>query len=247
MTATATARRWLPFGVNGTGTRLFCFPHAGASAVVYNGWREYADAGLSICPVQPPGRAERGRETLHRDAEALADDVVAGLGDEFTGNYALFGHSVGALVAYLVARRLAERGRDLPRHLFVSGRAAPQLPDRRRQLRALPVAELTAELRALGGLPEALLRDRSLLEMFLPLLRADLALNETYWHRPADPLPFGLTVFGGHGDPRADHLELAAWQDLAEDSELVTYPGGHFYLDRRAPELLAVVRRRLAG
>ncbi|MCX2953673.1 thioesterase II family protein [Lentzea sp. NEAU-D7] len=247
MTTASITRSWLPYGSTGTGTRLFCFPHAGASAAVYAGWRTAGNGDPAICPVQLPGRAARGRETPHHDPEALADDVISGLGAELTGDYALFGHSVGALVAYLVARRIVERGGQPPRHLFVSGRPAPQLPNTRRELRALPTDDLVGELRALGGLPDVLLKERSLLELFLPLLRADMSVNETYRHVPGPPLPIPLTVFGGTDDPRAEHAELAAWQELSADSALVTYPGGHFYLEDRVPEMLEVVRGRMAG
>ncbi|MFD4636367.1 thioesterase II family protein [Lentzea sp. NPDC058436] len=247
MTTASTTHHWLPYGVVTTGTRLFCFPHAGASAAVYAGWRAVGGDDPVICPVQLPGRAARGRETPHHDPEALADDVLDGLGHEFTGDYALFGHSVGALTAYQVARRIVERGGPPPRHLFVSGRAAPQLPNTRRELRSLPTDDLVEELRALGGLPDILLRERSLLESFLPLLRADLAVNETYRHVPGPPLPIPLTVFGGVDDPRAHPAELAAWQELSADSALVTYPGGHFYLEDRVGEMMDVVRQRMAG
>ena len=247
MTTASTTRNWLPYSSTGTGTRLFCFPHAGASAAVYAGWRAVGGGDPVICPVELPGRAARGREAAHHDPETLADAVLDGLGEEFTGDYALFGHSVGALVAYLVARRIVERGGTPPRHLFVSGRAAPQLPNTRRELRALPTDDLVAELRVLGNFPDVLLRERSLLEMFLPLLRADLSVNEIYQHVPGPPLPIPLTVFGGLDDPRAEKSELAAWQELSADSALVTYPGGHFYLENRVPEMLDVVRMRMAG
>ncbi|MFJ1766984.1 thioesterase II family protein [Amycolatopsis sp. NPDC088138] len=247
MTAPVTARPWLPGGVpDGTATRLFCFPHAGASAVVYRDWAAAAGEGLAVLPVQLPGRAERGRETPYEDVETLVDAALDGLGDALTGDYAFFGHSVGALTAYLLTRRLVERGATPPRHLFVSGRAAPQLPDTRPPLRALPDQRLAAELHALGGLPDVLRREPSLLAMFLPLMRADLAVNETYRHVPGEPLPVPLTVFGGDRDPRADEDELAAWLELGTDATLFTYPGGHFYLDQRVPELLRVIHRRLA-
>lgn len=247
MTAASTAARWLPYGGTGTGTRLYCFPHAGASAAVYAKWQEAAGDDLRICPVQLPGRAERGREAPHLDAHALVDDVLRGLGGEFTGDYALFGHSTGALIAYLIARRITEQGGPPPRHLFVSGRVAPHLPNPRRKFHPLPVDEFVEELRALGGLPDVLLRERELLNMFLPLLRADLSVNETYQHVPGPPLAVPLTVFGGHGDPQADDVELAGWRELSGDSAMFTYPGGHFYLEDRVPELLGVVRERLAG
>ncbi|MBB4683789.1 thioesterase II family protein [Amycolatopsis jiangsuensis] len=242
---TATVRPWLPGGLPAGGaTKLFCFPHAGASAAVYRDWAAAAGE-VAVVPVQPPGRAERGRERPHEDVEAMVDDALEGLADAFTGDYAFFGHSLGALVAYLLTRRLVERGATPPRHLFVSGRAAPQLPDTRPPLRALPDDRLAAELHALGGLPDVLRREPELLAMFLPLMRADLTVNETYRHVPGDRLPVPLTVFGGDRDPRADRSELEAWLELSSDAALFTYAGGHFYLEDRVPELLAVVRRRL--
>jgi medium-chain acyl-[acyl-carrier-protein] hydrolase len=244
---TATARPWLPGGVPETGaTKLFCFPHAGASAAVYRSWTAAAGDDLLVLPVQPPGRAERGRERPHDNVEALVDDAFDGLADALTGDFVFFGHSLGALVAYLLTRRLAERGATLPRHLFVSGRAAPHLPDTRAPLRALPDNRLAAELHALGGLPDVLRREPSLLAMFLPLMRADLAVNETYRHVPGERLPVPVTAFGGDRDPRATEDELAAWLELGTDPAMFTYAGGHFYLEDRVPELLRVMRRRLA-
>ncbi|EMD28747.1 thioesterase II family protein [Amycolatopsis azurea] len=246
MTVPITARPWLPGGIPpGGATKLFCFPHAGASAAVYREWIPAAGGDLVVLPVQLPGRAERGRETPHHDVESLVEAAIDGLGDALTGDFAFFGHSVGALTAYLLTRRLAERGATLPKHLFVSGRAAPQLPDTRLQLRDLPDERLATELHALGGLPDVLRRERELLAMFLPLMRADLAVNETYRHVPGEPLPVPLTVFGGDRDPRADLDELAAWLELAADSTMVTYPGGHFYLEQRVAELLGVIQRKL--
>ncbi|MFK0246486.1 thioesterase II family protein [Amycolatopsis azurea] len=246
MTVPITARPWLPGGIPpGSATKLFCFPHAGASAAVYREWIPAAGGDLVVLPVQLPGRAERGRETPHHDVESLVEAAIDGLGDALTGDFAFFGHSVGALTAYLLTRRLAERGATLPKHLFVSGRAAPQLPDTRLQLRDLPDERLATELHALGGLPDVLRRERELLAMFLPLMRADLAVNETYRHLPGEPLPVPLTVFGGDRDPRADLDELAAWLELAADSTMVTYPGGHFYLEQRVAELLGVIQRKL--
>jgi surfactin synthase thioesterase subunit len=242
-----TARHWLPFGEPATArARLFCFPHAGGGAGSFAAWRDLAGPRLTVCPVQPPGRAERFCQPPHHTIESYVDELVASLGDQFTGTYALFGHSVGALVAYRLACRLLAEGRTPPVHLFVSGRAAPHLPYRHPRLHALPVAELVPHLRALGGTPDAVLADPELLEVFLPLLRADFAVNETYRHVPGERLGIPLTAFGGRDDARADPAELRAWQELTDGPFAAhLYPGGHFYLAEHAAGLLSEIRRAL--
>jgi surfactin synthase thioesterase subunit len=233
---------WLPGGEPPTSdTRVFCFPHAGGGAVSFAEWPSHAD--VTLCPVQPPGRAERFREPPHSRVESYVDALLAGLGHQFTGRYAFFGHSVGALVAYRLTRRLHALGATPPAHLFVSGRAAPHLPYTRTPLHDLPTAELVGHLRRMGGTPDVILDDPGLLDVFLPVLRADFSVNETYRHEPGLPLPVPVTVFGGAEDPRADTEELHAWGALTSCREFAvhTYPGGHFYLERHAPSVLEVI------
>jgi medium-chain acyl-[acyl-carrier-protein] hydrolase len=238
---------WLPHGEPATsGLRLFCFPHAGGGAATFAGWRRLAGDALTVCPMQPPGRAERHKHPAHRDVESYVDELVADLGHQFTGDYAFFGHSVGALVAYRLSCRLRAEGKPLPTHLFVSGRAAPHLPDTRPQLRDLSTSAMIPHLRTMGGTPDLFLNDPELLEVFLPLLRADFAVNETYRHQEAAPLAIPITAFGGERDPRADVTELCGWAELTSGLfEAHTYPGGHFYLDKHATAMMSVMRRSL--
>lgn len=240
---------WLPHGEPETSrTRLFCFPHAGGGAAGYAAWRQLAGPGLMVCPVQPPGRAERYPHRPHHHVDSYVDDLLAAAGHQFTGRYALFGHSVGALVAYRLACRLRAAGTPGPTHLFVSGRAAPQLPNVRPRLRDLPAGELIPHLRTMGGTPDMFLDDPQLLEVFLPLLRADFTVNETYRHDPVEPLPIPLTAFGGDADPRTDHAELRAWGELTSARfETHIYPGGHFYLEKHAADLLDVIRKSMVA
>jgi medium-chain acyl-[acyl-carrier-protein] hydrolase len=236
---------WLPHGEPDTETpRLFCFPHAGGGAVSFASWRQLAGEGLTVCPIQPPGRAERHQHRPHRVVASYVEDFLGAADHQFTGTYALFGHSVGSLVAFELVRRLHAAGKPLPARLFVSGRAAPHLPNTRPQLRDLPTHELIPHLRTMGGTPDIFLNDPELLEVFLPLLRADFTLNETYQHAPAAPLPVPITAFGGDNDPRATVVELGGWTDLTSAGfELHTYPGGHFYLEQHTPALLDVIRK----
>jgi len=248
-TTSPTASPWLPFGAPPTtAPRLFCFPNAGAGAARFAGWRRLAAQGVAVCPVQPPGRAERFREPAYDRLEPLVDDLLAALDGQFTGMYALFGHSVGALVAYELARRLCEFEARPPAHLYISARPAPQLPDTRRPLRDLPAAELFGEIRRIGGTPDEVLRDPELTAYLLPLLRADFAVNETYRYQRELPLDIPLTVFGGERDPRADEAELLAWRSRTTNRfDIRVYPGGHFYLDDRPEELVDVMTRPLLG
>ena len=234
---------WLSFGTPATDEpRLFCFPNAGAGAAAFGEWRTLAEPGVQVCPIQLPGRAERFREPAHSTVNALLDDLLSGIGPEFTGPYALYGHSMGALVVFELARRLRARGGEQPVHVYVSGRAAPQLVDNRRILHNLPTEDLIPELRKIGGTPESVLREPELMEMFLPTLRADFAVNEDYTYVDAEPLAVPLSVFGGSADPRADADELHAWSAQTSAAfELKVFQGGHFFINPYARELLATM------
>ncbi len=247
---TRQSTRWLPFGTpDPAATRVFCFPHAGASAAAFAPWQRLAghgSDGVVYCPAQPPGRAERLREQPHRDVQSFVDDVVSSLRDQFTGTYALFGHSMGALVVFELARRLREVGLPQPAHVFVSGRPAPQLPEKRLRLRDLPTGRLVVELRRMGGTPDLLLRDPELLEAFLPMMRADFSVNEDYAYHEEEPLHIGLTALGGWTDPRATEPELRGWS--AQTSARFAchlFPGGHFFAEQHAGQVLDIIRDEL--
>ncbi|MFD8626376.1 thioesterase II family protein [Streptomyces hygroscopicus] len=243
------ARAWLPFGEPPVSRpRLFCFPSAGSSAAAFAPWRALVPAGVTVCPVQPPGRAERFRERPYDRCAPLVEDLVSALREQFSGTYALYGHSLGALVVFELARRLRRLGARPPAHLFVSGRAAPQLPDVRRPLRDLPPDELIGAVADIGGTPADVLRDKGLMATLLPLLRADFSVNETYEYRGESPLGVPVPVIGGQRDPRADRAELLAWEDLTtERFQLRVFPGGHFFIHDQAKELLTMMALSLAG
>ncbi|MEV6164511.1 alpha/beta fold hydrolase [Streptomyces sp. NPDC052052] len=247
--AEGTARPWLPFGEPClSAPRLYCFPSAGSSAAGFAPWRRLAPPGVLVCPVQPPGRAERFRETPYDRCDTLVDELATALRGQFTGTYALYGHSLGALVAFELARHLRSTGAPPPVHLFVSGRPAPHLPSFRRTLYALPAADLIGEVARMGGTPEEILRTDDVMELLLPLLRADLAVNETYEYREQPPLGIPLTVFGGKRDPRADEAEILAWERLTSARfQARMFPGGHFFINDRTEELMEIMARSLLG
>jgi medium-chain acyl-[acyl-carrier-protein] hydrolase len=212
--------------------RLFCFPHAGAGVAAYRSWREpLASAGVAVCPVQLPGRENRFREAPYRRLEPLVDALVPALAPHLYAPFALFGHSMGALVAFEVTRALRSRGLPTPFELHVSGRIAPQLTDPRGRLHDLPDAELVARLRALGGVPPAVLDDADLMRLGLRVLRADLAVNETYRYVREAPLDVTITAWAGAADPKVDEHEVRAWaQETRTAFRARTLAGGHFFI-----------------
>ncbi|MGO9958825.1 MAG: thioesterase II family protein [Solirubrobacteraceae bacterium] len=213
--------------------RLFCFPHAGSGAAAYRSWRRpFANAGVAVCPVQLPGRENRFTEPPYDRLEPLVDELVPALAPHLDAPFAVFGHSMGALLAFAVTRALRSGGLRMPLALHVSGRIAPQLTDPRRPLHDLAESELLAQLRALGGVPPAVLENRELMRLALPTLRADLAINETYRYRQEAPLNVAITAWVGDADPKASPHEVRAWalQTRAQfRAHILT--GDHFFVN----------------
>jgi medium-chain acyl-[acyl-carrier-protein] hydrolase len=212
--------------------RLFCFHHAGAGASAFRPWiAPLGAAGVAVCAVQLPGRENRFLEPAHTRLAPLLEALLPQLEPHLRRPYALFGHSMGALVAFAAARALRAAGAPGPARLHVSGRIAPQLSDPRGRLHDLPDEDLLAELRVLGGVPAAVLDNRELMALQLPLLRADLAVNETYRHVAEAPLDVPITAFGGIDDPKVDEHELRGWaRQTRAGFRLCLLPGGHFFV-----------------
>jgi medium-chain acyl-[acyl-carrier-protein] hydrolase len=211
--------------------RLFCFPYAGGGAYVFRPWARILNASVEICPVQLPGREARMKEPFARDLRALVLEIAGEIQHYLDKPFAFFGHSMGAIMAFELARCLRGRLRIEPLQLFVSGRRAPQLPRREQPIFNLPEHELITELRRLNGTPEEVLRDRGLLEMMLPLVRADLEMVECYQYAPGLPLSCPVAAFGGLEDEEVLRDDLAGWSaHTTSQFSLHMFPGGHFFI-----------------
>jgi medium-chain acyl-[acyl-carrier-protein] hydrolase len=227
--------------------RLFCFPYAGGGASAYRGWAAALPADVEVCPVQLPGRESRLREpAFDRPAPlivALADALQAHLGLPF----AFFGHSMGAMLSFELARELRRRGNPLPLHLFVSGRRAPQVPSREPDIHDLPEAEFLVRLRELNGTPEEVLQHAELMRLLLPVLRSDFAVNETYVFQPEPPLELGISAFGGLEDVEVTREDVTGWSEHGRGFfRLRMFPGDHFFLHSARELLTQSVARDLA-
>jgi medium-chain acyl-[acyl-carrier-protein] hydrolase len=229
------------------GMRLFCFPYAGGNAAIYRGWAAMLPDEVELCAVQLPGRGARLREEPFRQLEPLVAALLPALQPFLDRPFALFGHSMGSLIAFELSRALRQLRRPGPLHLFVSGRFAPQIPDPDPPCYALPTPEFVQELRRLQGTPEEVLDSPELLELVLPLLRADFELSETYRYRPGVPLACPISAFGGAEDLEVTAEGLGAWREQTRSLfRARTLPGDHFFLIPRQTELLAAIGEDLA-
>jgi medium-chain acyl-[acyl-carrier-protein] hydrolase len=231
----------------GVRLRLFCFPYAGGSSVLFRDWPNYLAASVDICTIEVAGRerllAGQRTETF---AQLLAR-VGEILNEQVDRPYAMFGYSMGALVSYLLARSQCERGLRPPSALLVAAHRAPHLPRRRDCLHNLSDAELIEALIELRGTPFEVLENREVMELYLPSVRSDLRFSETYQHESGERLPCPIYAFGGLADNEVSEDEIAAWQVLTAGAfRLEMIQGNHFFLHQTPDHLLAGVNTALS-
>jgi len=227
--------------------RLFCFPYSGAGANVFYQWSNILPPAIEVCAVQYPGRGTRMSEPPITRMADLVQALSPLFPAFFDKPFAFFGHSLGAVAAFELARALRRHYDALPVHLIVSGHSAPQIPDRRPPIHNLPDEAFIAELRKLNGTPEEVLQNQELVSLLLPILRADFELSETYVYQPDEPLATPLAAFGGLGDPFINREELEAWEiHTTAGFRLRMFPGDHFYLNTNRALLLQALARELA-
>jgi medium-chain acyl-[acyl-carrier-protein] hydrolase len=222
--------------------RLFCFPYAGGSAQVFRNWQDHLPE-IEVCPVDIAGRGKLFRKPLLRDLPSMVHSIMESLLPQITGPFILFGHSMGALISFEVARELRRRGLMGPLHLLVSGRQAPQIEDQNDPKYKLPDAEFIAELRRLDGTPDEVLDNPELMKLVLPLLRSDFELVHTYKYRFESPLSCPITAYGGIGDQDVTIDDLRSWQAQTSSTfSLKMFPGSHFFIHSSGKKLIETVR-----
>lgn len=221
--------------------RLFCLPYSGGSAMLYARWRRLLPSWIDVQPLEWPGRGARMDEPLATNPHDLAAQLATELHGRLDGSYALFGHSLGAVVAFELIHCLLDRGALAPRVLFASGSEAPAVRDGSRWRLPLSDDALLQELRDLRGTPEEALSNSEIMRATLPVLRADFVMCGAYAYRKRRPLPCPIHVFGGSDDDTSrDSLE--AWRgETSAGFGIDMVAGHHFFIHTQQAEILRLM------
>ncbi|MEU9443078.1 alpha/beta fold hydrolase [Streptomyces sp. NPDC048304] len=223
-----------------------CLPHAGGSASFYFSLSKALTPAVDVLAVQYPGRQDRRSEPPVDSLPELADRIFEAIRHLDDRPLALFGHSMGAVLAYEVALRMQDTGLPTPVRLFASGRRAPSR-DRAERLHLGSDAQLLEEVRRLGGPHAGLLADPEILEVIMPAIRGDYQAIENYRWEPGPVLQCPVTVLTGDSDPRVSIDEAAAWEEHTTGlTELQVFPGGHFFLVDESARVSGLLADRLA-
>lgn len=212
--------------------RLFCFPFGGGSAATYRPWNAHLPAYIECCAVELPGRLPTRTSPLS-DTLQVVDAIYPEMLEEFDRPFILFAHSFGSIIAYELSRRLQRDGKTMPQHLMVSSRRAPQVERLLTPTYELPDDEFIEAMQTqYDAIPEAVLNEPDLMSLLLPILRADITLNETYLASVEPKLSIPVTVYYGDQD-KTSHVEtLEQWREVTTGPfELKSFPSGHFFID----------------
>jgi surfactin synthase thioesterase subunit len=225
---------------------LICLPFAGGNKYSYRTFESIAPEFIKMHTVEYPGRGQRMHQPLLTDINSLVIDVydqIRHLLDK--RSYAIYGHSMGGLIAGLLTRKIIDNGHRLPLHVFITGTTGPSASSRDEKIRhLLPKNEFIQELKALNGSPDEILSDPELLDFFEPILRADFQASETYAHTPAPPMKIPFTVITGtEEDMKIEDIHL--WQEeTTQTIDFRRFPGKHFFIYDYPEEIMKIISKK---
>lgn len=227
---------------------LLCFPYAGASANIYRKWSDLLPETIDLYGVQYRGRGYRISEVQHTSISAIVDDLLVEIKYLLDTPLVLFGHSLGAIIAYEFARALSANCTGNPAHLFVSGLTPPHIEYQAKKIHHLPDDDFIREISVLNGTPEEVLNNFDLLRLVLPSLRADLYLAENWTYNDKYLLPTPVTVMAGHEDNTVQISTIQEWGCCSSGPvNIHLFPGDHFFIEEHFEKIVGLISQSLPG
>jgi medium-chain acyl-[acyl-carrier-protein] hydrolase len=225
---------------------LFLLPFAGGSSYSYKEFTKYESDKLKLSPLELPGRGKRIRESLKTNVHELVDDIFAQISTKLNKPYMIYGHSMGTLLTYLLTKKIIKHQLNLPLWLFLTGSVGPSvIENRKTKYHKLPASEFMDRVKGLGGLPDEILSHPELLEFYLPILRADFEVVETYQHQPTVPFDIPMDITIGTED-EASLEEAKMWQlETIEPLRLNQYEGNHFFIYQHIDKIMENILARV--
>ncbi len=222
-------------------------PYAGGSAAIYSSWKSALMPNVVLRPIELSGRGKRFDETLYKNIDHAVNDVLNIMRSEISkAPYALFGHSMGGIMVYELARKIREEQLPAPFEIFISGKSAPNIQRERKKFSQMPINEFRKEVLNLGGTPKEFFEHPELLDLFLPILKNDFRLVETYnFIERNSILENDLTILLGEHDDLTKEQE-EGWSMLTNQKCSTHYfNGGHFFLNEKTEEVIAILNKKL--
>jgi medium-chain acyl-[acyl-carrier-protein] hydrolase len=227
-------------------SRIFLFPYAGGDPSVFSSWSAQLPDSIESHIIHYPGRGSRYNEAPVRSLIALTSDLTQAIQPLLDKPFTFFGHSLGGLVAFELARRLRQNGLPQPSAIFISACGAPHIPDTQPPIHALPEGEFIESLKRLNGIPNEIINNTEVLKLFISILRADLELIERYEHKTDTPLDVPILAIGGLDDHRISRERLEGWVDHTNVDFRATYfPGDHFFINTARDSVIASIVREI--
>lgn len=224
---------------------LFCIPFAGGSYYSYAEFPRYMADFIHVIPVEPPGRGRRLSEPLLDDIHEISHDLFKQMICKINRPYAIFGHSVGAWLGYLLMKRIMRENIPGPVHFFASGRGGPSKQRKGLNRHQLPRKELVELLMEFDGMPLEVFENEELMDFFEPIIRADFRANDGYVYEESDAFDVPITVIIGLNE-KTSYEEALAWQkETTQKIEITRFPGGHFFIFQHLSEIGRIISEKL--
>lgn len=227
--------------------KLYCLPYAGGSSIYYLQWKQELNSDIELHTIELAGRGGRFNEALYNSLDEMVEDVFLQIKEDLDdADYAIYGHSMGSLICYELCHKIQDSGYKMPKHIFLSGKGAPHIKDKDEFMYNLNDEEFKSKLREIGGTPDEVLKSNELLELFLPIIRADFKVVETYnYVEKNKKLNVSATILNGKEDDLT-LPQIFEWRNhFSCDCRFYTFTGGHFFINENKSNIISIINQTL--